>query len=101
MANRGQRLVLPFAPIEELMTQRYERQLNLPELVEVLGMSVRSLRRFRSEGVPYLTGDKLAVAAGLHPWHVWGDLWWSDLWIIQDAHVLESQGIMIQEQFDV
>lgn len=81
MGSSGHRLVLPFAPIEALMARRYERQLNLPELVSVLGMSVRSLRRFRSEGVPYLTGDKLAVAAGLHPWHVWGDLWWADLWV--------------------
>ncbi len=41
-----------------------------------LGVSARTVWRWRASGLTELQADRVAVAAGLHPGSVW-DTWWS------------------------
>lgn len=42
-----------------------------------LGLTKRSIHRLVNLGLSEVKADRFAVAAGLHPAEVWGDLWWS------------------------
>jgi hypothetical protein len=45
---------------------------------EMLGTTAMSLNRWSKTGmVPWASADECAVALGLHPALVWGDLWWN------------------------
>ncbi len=41
-----------------------------------LGVSTRTVWRWRSTGLTELQADRAAIAAGLHPGTVW-DTWWA------------------------
>lgn len=41
-----------------------------------LGVTTRTVWRWRSTGLTELQADRAAIAAGLHPGNVW-DTWWA------------------------
>jgi hypothetical protein len=59
---------LPVEPIYEVMTAT-QRHLHKDWLWS-----------HRKHGVRLHEADKMCVSLGLHPWTVYGDLWWSDMW---------------------
>lgn len=50
-------------------------------MAEALGLSGSWLRKIRDNGVPARSADRLAVAAGFHPYEVWPEM---------HAHALEE-----------
>jgi hypothetical protein len=44
-------------------------------LVEDLGVSGSTMKRWKSDGIPYMSADEYACQLGLHPSQVWPD-WW-------------------------
>lgn len=60
---------LPFAPLEALVAVESDEV-----LAEVLGVTRRTVWRYRAEGVSEIAADRLAVAAGFHPFEVWPEL---------------------------
>ena len=82
---------LPFAPLEDLVaggrprhpargtcTWCYGRHrvcITVEGIAERLGVTARSIHRWRQTGLDENMADRLAIAAGLHPELVWDD--WS------------------------
>lgn len=49
---------------------------NQSALARRLGISRRTVVRWVARGwVSYVTADAAAVAAGYHPWDLWGETW--------------------------
>lgn len=48
-------------------------------LGDILGVTPDTVRRWRlgNRRVRLSDGDKAAIRTGYHPWHVWGDDWWT------------------------
>lgn len=40
----------------------------------------KSLATWEDKGIPVFTADTICVEYGLHPWTVFGDLWYQDVW---------------------
>lgn len=40
-----------------------------------IGVDIRTLRKWRAEGVDFVRADEAAIRAGTHPVLVWGDEW--------------------------
>lgn len=49
------------------------------EMVEVVSQIKMSRNTFwqykQGKQIPYLTADRIAIALGVHPTHIWGDEW--------------------------
>ena len=45
------------------------------ELADILGVGIRQIYRWRTNGVPAETADRLAIHLRRHPAEVWGDDW--------------------------
>lgn len=48
-------------------------------LAEATGIDRRHLRRLATDGLPEHLADRAAIAVGVHPSTIWGDLWWNSL----------------------
>lgn len=60
------------------------------DAIQVLGITFRSLHRYRTEGIPARQADRLAVAAGTHSLNVWGLAWtWALDEIAPPTHLSE------------
>lgn len=59
---------LPFAALEAAAGRE-----NLLVLAAALGSDTATLYRYRNQGVPVFTADRLAVKLGMHPCQVWPD----------------------------
>lgn len=73
---------LPLQPLLDLLP--IDRSLDRPDVVgpgiaeqaaRILNISTRSVHRLRNTGMSPWTADRLALAAGYHPFAVWGDRW--------------------------
>ena len=73
---------LPFQPLLDLLPIDYT--LDRPEIVgpglaeqaaRILNVSTRTVHRLRHTGLSPWTADRLALAAGYHPFAIWGDRW--------------------------
>lgn len=49
----------------------------LTVLAELLGISQRTVMRWKRDGVPVCQADRAACALGRNPLEVWGDGWWN------------------------
>ena len=47
----------------------------IAQAARLMDVPRRSLHRWRHTGLNPWTADRLAIAAGLHPFSVWGDAW--------------------------
>lgn len=47
----------------------------IAQAAALLPITVRSLYRYRHNGLDPWTADRLAISAGLHPFTVWGEDW--------------------------
>jgi hypothetical protein len=63
--------LLPAAPLLDRLSG------TVPEIAQALGVSDRTIQRWRATGIdPYLA-DQIAIKhLGMHPWEIWGDEWW-------------------------
>ena len=73
----------PLAPLLDVAGIRGSRTVRghlteLTRLAVVLGVSRKSVNRWKQEGVPEPSADAAAVHLGLHPFDVWGNHWWDD-----------------------
>lgn len=41
---------------------------------------MHGLKRFIGPGIPIFSADHWCIKLGLHPWIVYGDLWFQDIW---------------------
>lgn len=57
---------------------------------ERLGVTPRSLMRWRDTGLPYWKADRMAYAAGFHPSELW-PTWWDDALAEDDGHEITQQ----------
>lgn len=73
---------LPFQPLLNVLP--IDHRLDRPEMVgpgvaeqvaRLLNISTRTVHRLRHTGMSPWTADRLALAAGYHPFAVWGDRW--------------------------
>lgn len=48
-------------------------------LGDILGVAPDTVRRWRlgNRRIRLSDADKAAIRTGYHPWHVWGDEWWT------------------------
>lgn len=65
-------------PAAELL-RFFDREMVSHEIGEILGISGHQVRGWRSKGtmLSAYEADKYATRIGLHPWMVWGDLWFA------------------------
>ena len=49
---------------------------NLSELARHSGYPLRTIQRWKTNGIPSRSADHLAVRLGLHPANIWPDTWW-------------------------
>lgn len=68
----------PWRQLEYEIGRRRGKEMTNYELMNMLGISARSLRRFRNSGITRTQADRYAVRAGIHPANVWGSLWWAE-----------------------
>lgn len=72
---------LPVAPLLALVAPSAHRgpqePLNGPValLADRIGVTRRTVNRWARSGLDPWRADEVAVAAGWHPWEVWGDAW--------------------------
>ena len=75
-AARAAGYVLPAPPVAHLPFAALEAAAgreNLLVLAAALGSDTATLYRYRNQGVPVFTADRLAVKLGMHPCQVWPD----------------------------
>lgn len=73
---------LPFAPLERHAQLGADAPLSdggpgvtVEDIATRLGVTARSVHRYRAEGLSLDAADRLATANGLHPCHLWPE-WW-------------------------
>jgi len=83
-AHRGPAPRFPFAPLAQHLSAFTEEGTTFTELrcgyaqaARVLGFSDRQVYRWRTAGLSERAADRVAVALGVHPSAIWGELWWS------------------------
>lgn len=62
-------------PVDVL--EKYLGSRSAGDTADLLGVSVRSLHRWRRTGLTERQADVLAIRAGSHPGELWSD-WWYD-----------------------
>ena len=55
------------------------------DIASVLGVTRRTIVRWKIIGLDCWTADKAAVRLGLHPCEVWGDAWWDPVAVTFDV----------------
>lgn len=69
---------LPWAPLYDHVAGRYPYPPDLHDLAHACGVTTRTVRRWRREDfIPEPAADRAATHLGLHPAHIWGDIWWN------------------------
>ena len=65
-------------PAVELL-RFFDRERTSAEIGEVLGVAAVQVRRWRTRDIHWSAyeADRYATMLGLHPWMVWGDLWFA------------------------
>ena len=70
-------IMVPTAPLRELMDSRYPRE-SAYEKGQRLGISRSSYQRINTNDImTYIRADRYAVSLGLHPVNIWAD--WYEL----------------------
>jgi hypothetical protein len=46
------------------------------DVAEAVGVSSKTVQRWKVDGLSWSVADRAAVAVGAHPATVWGDEWW-------------------------
>jgi lambda repressor-like predicted transcriptional regulator len=46
---------------------------NLSELARRTGYTLRTIQRWRIDGIPYWSADRVAIRLGIHPALIWTD----------------------------
>lgn len=77
---------LPFAPLMAVVERRgwapdpvnYQALGANRTAAMVLGVSLRTIVRWRRHGLTWDAADKAACSLGLHPASVWGDAFWAE-----------------------
>ena len=65
---------LSFEPIDAHMDARWP-DLSVDERADLIGVTGRSVHRWRAAGITEVNADRVAVALGLHPRMLWGPSW--------------------------
>jgi hypothetical protein len=65
-------------PAVELL-RFFDREMSSADIGDALGIDSTQVRRWRSRGITLsaFDADRYAMSIGLHPWMVWGDLWFA------------------------
>ena len=50
---------------------------NVSQLAEIVGVTRRTIHRWKQNGIPAHQADRAAINAGQHPGNVWPDQWWN------------------------
>ena len=66
--KKNNRIYLPPEPIWEVMTQ--EQRNNAPTFMSA----------YSKKGIPLYNADRWCIKLGLHPWSVYGDVWFEESW---------------------
>lgn len=72
---------LPYAPLERLLARRQPTHLppTIDDQAEDLGVTDRTIFRYRRHGLTIRQADHAAIAIGVHPAAVWGTDFYADL----------------------
>lgn len=71
--KKDKRTYLPCEPIWEVMTP--EQRNSAPTF----------LKAYKDKGIPFYNADRWCIKLGLHPWSVYGDVWFEESWRRMDV----------------
>lgn len=67
---------LPFEPIDKLKGEQTDE-----EFAAMIGVTRKTMRRYRSCGLAFFTADKISCRLGFHPTHFWGEDYFGPIWL--------------------
>jgi len=68
-----------FDPLYRVLVAMRGEELSETQVSEIVGVTNRTVSRWKVQGLLFHSADRAAVAAGLHPSLIWPD-WWDVPW---------------------
>lgn len=79
---------LSFAPIERYCSGESENRTD-EDFAQMLGITRKTVRKYRLCGLSFFTADKISCRLGHHPTYFWGDDYFGPIYEEQPAERLD------------